>query len=719
MLAYMDGLLEAEDAADIAKKIEESEYATKLMHRARDVVRRLRLSAPSLSDKGPGLDPNTVAEYLDNTLSDDRVPDFEKVCLDSDVHLAEVVACHQVLTLVLGEPAEIDPAARQRMYNLPQAMAAQAAAPVVPPSPMAAPVAVRSDGEPVAAASRPRHRPEVPDYLREPRGRFRFWALAIVLLVLVAVGALAAGGVGPFAPGTFLGDRLDRLFARGPAEEESADKPAQSNGAGKEPVKTGTPEEPDKTEPDSREKAKLVQPDLTPVKKTDDGSAEEPPLPLEKPAKTEEPKIENPLKPEPGPGPEKIDPEPKIQVPPRPVGIFTTEKQVLLRHDPAGNDWIRLAAPQGIVSSGDRLLSLPTYQPVIALTAGVTVQLAPASEIELLPPLGPGDGIPGVKLIRGRVVVRSVGKAGVQLVVEVNGHAGIVTFNDAVASGAVETVRVRAPGTDPETTPGAAATYLYAQKGTLSWSMGADQQPVAVTAPARLTLGPQPVRTALTAEQLPAWIAGEPLGSWDQLASPELERSLAVDAAAMKGLREMSTHRRKEVAWLVIRALGTLGQFDAMVAMLNSDDKDRKQFWMDCADQLQEAVNRDPVTAAAVRKLFEKDFGPAAPELYRTLWGYTEKQLRDGQAKLLIDYLDHKVLAYRVLGFWALQRLTGGWKLTYAPDLLPENRRALAANGWRKRLDSGELYTRVASRLGSPVAPEPTDGEEPPPLPTP
>ena len=66
-----------------------------------------------------------VAAYLDNSLDSVTLRWIEETCLESDAHLAEVAACHQILTLVLTEPVRVPPQAYRRMYQFMEPQAAQ------------------------------------------------------------------------------------------------------------------------------------------------------------------------------------------------------------------------------------------------------------------------------------------------------------------------------------------------------------------------------------------------------------------------------------------------------------------------------------------------------------------------------------------------------------------------------------------------------------------
>jgi len=313
MLAYMDGILEPEDAEDIKKKIEESEYATNLLHRTRDVMRRLRLAAPGLTDEGQKLDANTVAEYLDNTLDGQRVADFEKVCLDSDIHLAEVSSGHQILTLVLGEPAEIDLASRERMYRLIEQLDTETE-PEKPPVQRA-----------VATAKTPRQKPAVPDYLREPPRRRRWPRTVAALALVVGLALVVLTAFGQFEGDSALMKLLGFGLAQRPIAARPEDQPAEPALPAEEPQPpdAGAPEMPetpaadvppgdDDTEPTS-----VGQPAEPPV-------APQPPVPVpgETPAPAEPPREPGPVEPGSGSDAEPVAPgelpiaEPPIAEPP-------------------------------------------------------------------------------------------------------------------------------------------------------------------------------------------------------------------------------------------------------------------------------------------------------------------------------------------------------------------------------------------------------------------
>ena len=115
LLAYLDDTLEPGEAKLLGAKLADSEPAQDMVERIKEVLRRRRLTVPPANSR---IDPNTIAEYLDNEITPELAEELERVCLASDVHLAEVAACHQILTVVLGEPAEVPADVVRRMYEL-------------------------------------------------------------------------------------------------------------------------------------------------------------------------------------------------------------------------------------------------------------------------------------------------------------------------------------------------------------------------------------------------------------------------------------------------------------------------------------------------------------------------------------------------------------------------------------------------------------------------
>jgi hypothetical protein len=116
LLAWLDDTLPPAEVRQIGHQVADSPFAQELVERIHRVTRQRRLTVPTSNAPDP-TDSNLVASYLDNELSPEEVADYEKKCLTSDVHLAEVASSHQILSLI-GQKAKVPQEARHRMYRL-------------------------------------------------------------------------------------------------------------------------------------------------------------------------------------------------------------------------------------------------------------------------------------------------------------------------------------------------------------------------------------------------------------------------------------------------------------------------------------------------------------------------------------------------------------------------------------------------------------------------
>ena len=104
LLSWVDGVLTPEEQRFISESVAGSKVATRLAERIREgaccgSTDALRAGGPTLAG-----DPNRVAEYLDNRLLSDHLEAFERLCIESRPHLAEVATCHGILAEMYRNP---------------------------------------------------------------------------------------------------------------------------------------------------------------------------------------------------------------------------------------------------------------------------------------------------------------------------------------------------------------------------------------------------------------------------------------------------------------------------------------------------------------------------------------------------------------------------------------------------------------------------------------
>ncbi len=364
-----------------------------------------------------------------------------------------------------------------------------------------------------AVARRPK--PEVPEYLREPRSRFWPLAAMVVVAALLTFGGLMVmgppelrqraiaflqGGAEEAAPNPAEGTE-PHAAEQVPAAQASTpatDAPASD---ASEPAAAGAVQQssPSASEPPAAAEVGRVERSPAAVDRPPGDLAVEETVPAEDEAAMPEPAATVAAKlPDVVPLPV-VEPNPAARATPTPpaddapdmpaekagavapvaagaepaapadavvetYGRYTSKREMLLKFDVETSNWNRLAS-MATLSKGDRLLSLPLFRPVITTSTSITIQAEGPSQLELTG--FTDEGTPILTVEYGRLLMATVGRPSNSLLLEVGDHQIQLTFADADANLALDVRRILPPGKDPEAGPAPLAVDLYATSGTI------------------------------------------------------------------------------------------------------------------------------------------------------------------------------------------------------------------------------------------------------------
>lgn len=682
LLAYLDDALEPHETREIGKKIQESPVAAAMVSRVREVIRRRRLGAPDVDGPSQGVDPNIVAQYLDNTLSPEQVTQFEAICLESDLILAEAAACHQVLSLILGEPVEVPVRSRERFYAIgpvsadtqlqvdrpdapqPQRVVAEKAPVVIPAAPV--------------SESAGYFRDEIANQLKPAPWSQRVGPAAGAALVIVAVVLVLA---------------LDRDLFRGMVKPQ----PARDNTVANADTPRVRPVSPDRAAPDKNTapNGTKITPEMAPV----EGNANSPLANLDPtpPPDVPEPNAKPPVKPPvsadvadavtvlprpvkpviTAPTPRPVEPAP-IVVPMQSVG----QEGILLRFNPGDQHWY-VQPRRSDLHALETFACPEPYEATFEWDKGdLKATLLGETTLQVLTPTE--EQRYSLLIRRGRVILQPgpMAKVPLSVAVQVGGKTHEVTLATAATIVGIEVTVDEPVGLPRENPPDPWHAVVYVAAGSAELADGKTvgaKQFAWLTAPA--------AGGNLTAASLwPGWLDPirrdqlSPLRRFAANFEKEFDPTLAVDLSIPPLMRDP----RPQVAELAVRCLAITESYQPLIqALVQSDHEEARAA---AAAGLRTWLMMDPGNGAILKTELRNHLPEdEARPVERLLWGYTPAEAQDRLVSIeLVEWLRSHRKEVRELAFKQLVQLTGR-RYDYRP-LGTTSQREPAVQRWEAHL---------------------------------
>lgn len=758
LLAWIDGVLAPEDQQALGEKVAASGVAPALVERTKAVVGHQGLLAPSPVGRGLADDPNTAAEFLDNVLDTERLEAFERICIESDIHLADVAACHEILAEITREPGLLEPlgvACRRKLLD------------------MATKHATARD-EPRAArqssgAKRSRRAPVAADRRRAPVAAWLSAATALALLAVLGgflAWSLTRGGRKTLKPQAIVA--IERVAPAATATSTAAPELPPPQPAVAVPIAAPAAAEVPREPPPPAAPAAVPSPsaeDEIPIVTPAGDAGSEAPVPRAMPAPPREPAAA-PAVPPPPPADRRVPQGDALAIVAPPLALPPAQAMPDQATDPAtgatandpvvepdaGDDpsagvssatvgnggpllhrvetdgataW-RVLAPGATLADREDLLT-PPWSHSSCSVAGITIDLEPNTRAVLSQD---ADGTPWLEIVFGRAVV--AGRAAdARLGLIVGGLCGVVSGVMRDPAG-VEMAMDRDPGAARPHRRGT----VFAGSTEKVW-----RQTAAAGGPAQEPLAGLPPEVLLPARSAIAWDDRAPAGGirlppaaepdWMRIrgGGDRIERGAAralaekltarPEAPVEGSLRELAADRRAENRMIAAATLALLGDYEELVNLLCAEPPAAlsESQWTTLEEMaVPLAIARGDNAAVKLDAAFRtRGPGGMGDTLVALSRGLTDNDLAAGGDATLVAGLDDDSLAVRR---YAIRRLLDivqpeeRYRAIYRADRSKTLRRDGIA-WWRLQLEQGRV--RRGGSTPEParpaVSPPPRDGD--------